>query len=208
MQVDAQTGEGYLISQLPHTAVYIMQLNDSYTDVVGEPSDHFLHVAPPEAREAPAHFERNGKHYLITSGTTGYHPNPSEVAFAHTWHGPYAVQGDICQDDGSLTTWNSQVSSVFKVPGKRDLYIALADRWRPELPQNEEGFETGSAYRAFAKRFATLFNPAVPFELTEDDKKELRINSSISEYVWLPLVFEGDRVQIEWRDEWRLEDFE
>lgn len=48
--------------------------------MTGNYSEHFPHTAPPETREAPAHFVRNGLHYLITSGTTGYHPNP-EVAF-------------------------------------------------------------------------------------------------------------------------------
>lgn len=209
LQVDAETGEAYLISQLPHTAVYIMRLNDSYTDVAGEPSDHFLHVAPPEAREAPAHFVRNGKHYLITSGTTGYHPNPSEVAVSDSWMGPYAVQGNLCPADASLTTWNSQVSSVFKYPGKRDLYIAVADRWRPDLPVTEgAGFATGEAFRAFSSRFVHIFNPATKFVPTQKDLDEMRINSSVADYVWLPLVFEGDRVEMPWRDEWRIEDYD
>lgn len=26
-------------------------------------------------------------------------------------------------------------------------------------------------------------------------------------YVWLPLRFKGDRVLIDWHDEWRIEDF-
>ena len=32
-------------------------------------------------------------------------------------------------------------------------------------------------------------------------------NTSISDYVWLPLRFEGERVFIDWKDEWKLEDY-
>jgi hypothetical protein len=37
-------------------------------------------------------------------------------------------------------------------------------------------------------------------ELTE-------IDTSIADYVWLPLRFEGERVIIDWHDEWCVEDF-
>ena len=33
-------------------------------------------------------------------------------------------------------------------------------------------------------------------------------NTSIADYVWLPLRFEGENVFIDWLDEWRLEDYE
>lgn len=210
LAVDPKTGRAYLFSQLPHTAIYTVALNEDYTDVAGVCTDHFLHVGPPEAREAPAHFMRGGKHYLITSGTTGYHPNPSEVAVAESWHGPYAVQGDLHPSDRSRTSFGSQVSSVFKVPGKSDLYIAVADRWEPWLPEQEgeEAFQSGEAFRAFSGRFTDLFNPAVDVPLTEDDKRAIKINTSVSDYVWLPIVFKGDRAEIVWRAEWRIEEFD
>ena len=33
-------------------------------------------------------------------------------------------------------------------------------------------------------------------------------NTSIADYVWLPLRFEGERVYIDWHDEWRIEDYD
>nr|ALG05362.2 hypothetical protein 5H7_061 [uncultured bacterium 5H7] len=33
------------------------------------------------------------------------------------------------------------------------------------------------------------------------------VNTSISRYVWLPILFREGRPTIEWRDEWRIEDF-
>ncbi|AIQ31498.1 hypothetical protein P40081_27575 [Paenibacillus sp. FSL P4-0081] len=73
-------------------------------------------------------FRKDGKFYLITSGTTDYFPNPSKVATADLIHGPWNVLGNPCIDDSNNDSFNCQFSSVFKVPGK-ELYMALGDRW-------------------------------------------------------------------------------
>ena len=210
LQVDEITQKAYLISQKPHTTIYVAELNDEYTNTIGKYTEHFYHIAPPDAREAPAHFIRNGKHYLITSGTTGYFPNPSEISVANDWYGPYAVQGNPHFNDFSKTSFNSQITSVFKHPFKKDLYIALADRWRTELPQlYSKKWETGEASDEIQEKFKAIFNPNIHFVFTEDDAKDMRINSSISDYVWLPLDFdEKDNVIIKWKDEWKIEDYD
>ena len=33
-------------------------------------------------------------------------------------------------------------------------------------------------------------------------------NTSISDYVWLPFVFDGDVPTLPWRDSWSLDEFE
>lgn len=207
--VSAEEKRAYLYSERPHTMLYCAELNEDYTDVGERFSEHFPHTAPPETREAPAHFMRNGLHYLITSGTTGYHPNPSEAAVSGSWHGPFEIQGDPHVDDRSRTSFNSQISCIFQHPKKKDLYIALADRWLPGLPQTEgEAFYTGEAYERVHKKFRQIFDPEVEFVFTEEDAKALSIHSAISDYVWLPLKFDGDRVYIEWKDEWKIEDYD
>ena len=128
----APDGKAYYYFERVHSETICADLTDDYTDVTGYYSTHFPHPFPPFVREATSHFLRRGKHYLLTSGTTGYFPNPSEVAVADSWHGPYKVLGNPCPDDPSDTTWHSQIASVFKVPGKKDLYIALGDRWLPD----------------------------------------------------------------------------
>lgn len=40
--------------------------------------------------------------------------------------------------------------------------------------------------------------------LDDYDPKDL----SIADYVWLPITFRGDRVTIDWRDEWKIEDWD
>lgn len=206
---DEETKKAYLFSDNPHTCIYCADLNEEYTDVSGAYSEHFPHTAPPEAREAPAHFVRNGNHYLITSGTTGYFPNPSEVAIARTIHGPYRVLGNPHEGDRSNTSFGSQISCVFKHPWKKDLYIAMADRWRPDLEKLAgERYLTGQYEEEIKEKFRKIFGGDTEYVLTEEDAKDMRINSSISDYVWLPLRFDGERVFIDWKDEWKIEDYE
>nr|WP_304971690.1 family 43 glycosylhydrolase [uncultured Schaedlerella sp.] len=207
LQVDPVTKKGYLISQKPHTCIYVAELNEDYTDAAGTYTEHFPHTAPPQAREAPAHFIRNGLHYLITSGTTGYYSNPSEAAMAADWNDPYEILGDPHVNDSSKTSFNSQITSVFRHPGKKDLYIALADRWKPEICQME-GYETGAYSDRIQEKFRRIFDPKVEFVFTAEDAEDMKINSSVSDYVWLPLKFDGDQVRIEWRDEWTIEEYE
>ena len=95
----APDSKGYYFFERVHSETIIADLTEDYCDVTGYYSTHFPHVGPPYVREATAHFVRNGKHYLITSGTTGYFPNPSESAIADTWHGPYRVQGNPHRGD-------------------------------------------------------------------------------------------------------------
>ena len=189
----------------------IADLTDDYTDVTGYYSTHFPKSGPPFVRDATAHFVRDHKHYLLTSGTTGYFPNPSEVAVADTWHGPYTVLGDPCPGDESQTSWHSQVSSVFKVPGKKDLYIAIADRWLP----NDMDWE----YPVYARAFEKNFHPERSIEcdpaVVERMRSRPRDNTSVANYVWLPLRFEeptpehpNGMVYMDWHDEWRIEDYE
>ena len=50
---------------------------------------HYSNLNPSLTREGTAHFTRNGKHQLLTSGMTGYVQNPSEVAIADDWQEQY-----------------------------------------------------------------------------------------------------------------------
>lgn len=102
--------------------------------------------------EASAYFMRNGLHYLITSGTMGYHSNLSEASVAKDWHGPYEIQVAPHAEDKSRS-FNSQITSVFRHPGKKDLYIVLADRWIPKSSKTEEAFYTGEVYVRIHKKF-------------------------------------------------------
>ena len=203
----AEDGKGYYFFERVHSETICADLTEDYTDVTGYYSTHFPHSQPPFVREGTAHFTRKGKHYLVTSGTTGYLPNPSEIAMADTWHGPYRVLGDPHPGDETHTSYHTQITSVFKVPDKRDLYIALADRWVPD--------QMHLKYEDYAEWFRIRFSP----DATQEEKRQAdelqkqfpldtNLDTSRSRYVWLPFRFEGDMGILDWRDEWSLDEFD
>lgn len=205
---DPATKRAYYYFDKVHTDLICADLTDDYTDVTGSYTSHFPQPYPPLTREAPAHFERDGVHYLITSGTTGYFPNPSEFASAPDYHGPWTVLGNAHPTDRSRTSFESQVSCVFKHPTKQSLYIALADRWLPDLPAG-----LPNVYDAILARMSGA-SPSSS-QATEDpvDLRALMTlangeNTAVASYVWLPIRFDGDIPTIEWLDEWRIEDFD
>lgn len=198
----APDGKAYYFFERVHSETIIADLTDDYTDVTGYYSTHFVRHRPPFVREATAHFVKDDKHYLITSGTTGYYPNPSEVAVAETWHGPYTVLGNPHPDDATRTSYHSQVSSVFKVPGRKDLYIALADRW---VPQGTDTLD----YNVYGPVVEMLSNPNAPKDKIPYDvlASMPKTDTRVADYVWLPIRFDGDMAYIDWKDEWRVEDY-
>ena len=199
--VVAPDGKAYYYFERVHSETICADLTADYTDVTGYYSTHFPRPYPPYVREATAHFLRRGKHYLITSGTTGYLPNPSEVAMGPSWHGPFEVLGDPCPDDKSQTTYHAQISSVFKVPGKKDLYIACGDRWAPG--------EMNLQYQDYKQNFEAIFNPdADQSRLKPTGHSDQALNTSLADYVWLPFRFDGDMAYLDWKDEWRIEEYE
>lgn len=208
--VVAPDGKGYYYFERVHSETICADLTSDYTDVTGYYSTHFPHPHPPYVREATAHFTRNYKHYLVTSGTTGYYPNPSEVAIADTYHGPFTVLGNPHPDDETNTSFHSQISSVFKVEGKKDLYIACADRWLPgymDIP-----------YEQYEEMFNLLFSDERNSERCHEllsKHKEVVEKTMEANYVWLPLRFvepseehPHGMVYIDWYDEWKWEDWE
>lgn len=209
LAVSPDDGKAYMYFERVHSELICADLTDDYTDFTGYYSTHFPHPGPPSVREGPACFKRNGKHYLATSGTTSYFPNPSEIAVADTFHGPFTVLGDLHPSDKTRTSFNSQISSVFKHPKKKDLYIALADRWWG--PQSGAEFESGETsglvQSAIGKLLGSPRQPLTPAESRSVKFLSIAIDTSQSRYVWLPIRFDGDRPAIEWRDEWALSEF-
>jgi Glycosyl hydrolases family 43 len=196
--VDPVDGKGYHYFERVHSELICADLTEDLTAISGHYSTHFPRGHPPFVREAPAYFRRGDGHYMVTSGTTGYFPNPSEVAVAATYHGPWTVLGDPHPEDLSRTSFRSQVSSVFRHPAKQDLYIALADRWLPHLSADRSNRE-GVFRRMFEH---DPLDEAELLEILDAD------DTSIADYVWLPFRFEGDMAYLDWRDDWKIEDFE
>jgi hypothetical protein len=217
-------GKAYRYFERVHCELVVADLTDDYTATTGHYSAHLPFGCPPLVREAPAHFRRRGRHFVVTSGTTGYHPNPSLVAVARSHHGPWTVLGDPHPDDRSRTSYCSQISSVFRHPAKQDLYIAVADRWIPDLAERYgERFHGGDLYAAVAHAMADLFDPSGDHGVRDSDGLPPRpadrlppdelmaltvdVDTSAAGYVWLPFRFDGDVLRLDWRDEWSIDEF-
>ena len=197
--VEPTDGKAYYYFERVHSELVCADLTADYTDVTGYYSTHFPRKQPPWVREAPAYFRRGHDHYLITSGTSGYFPNPSEIAVAPSYHGPWTTLGDPHPDDEYRTSFRTQISSVFQHPTKQDLYIALGDRWLPSLPA-ERSNQTELFRRLFAGEPHDVITNDAPAEFTDPD-------TSIADYVWLPITFDSQVPRMNWSDEWRVEDY-
>lgn len=166
-------------------------------------------LTPPLTREAAAHFVKDGRHYIFTSGTTGYTPNPSEVAVFDDYHGEYEVLGDPHVGDRYAHSFCSQITSVLKIPGM-DLYVAMADRWQPhtfntDIPSREHsGFLARyKDHRPYPRDFNTPTTADRLYTLVTPSQAVYNAT-----YVFLPVVFRNGMPTIEWKDEWRLEDYD
>ena len=158
--VDPHDGKGYYYFERVHSRDDLRRPDRLTTPTSpGYYSTHFPQPQPPFVREAPAYFARERQHYLITSGTTGYYPNPSEVAVAPSYHGPSRCSATCIRPTTSRTSFHSQISSVFRHPGKKDLYIAIADRWLPGYLDHG-----ARAQEAFIEHFAPGRDSDEPME--------------------------------------------
>lgn len=207
LYADEDTGKGYVWFERPHWEMICAELSDDYTDVTERYSNHFVGMRPPYTREAPTHFVYKGKHYLFTSGTTGYFPNESLISTFDDYHGIYYDLGNPHPSDSSKTSFWSQITDVVKIPG-RDLYIAVADRWMPQI------VGTDDASREF-ERMKTLYQHHKPNELNfngvlvKDKRNIVRTEWDVTynaTYVFLPIVYHRGMPQIVWKDEWRIEE--
>lgn len=94
---------------------------------------------------------------------------------------------------------------------KKDLYVAMVDRWAPDAMDLD--------YEQYKRFYELMFDPYLTDEIQRKEKiqklnldmtalNDRKRNTSVSDYVWLPLHFEGEMVYIDWLDEWKWEDFE
>jgi hypothetical protein len=123
-------GKAYLIHSSDWNSVTIISdLADDYLSFTGHYTRHFDHGQKNTGRESPALFKHNGKYFIITSGTTGWSPNPAEYAVADSVHGPWTVKGNPCKGEGAETTFRSQDTFVLPVQEIPGAFICMGDRW-------------------------------------------------------------------------------
>jgi hypothetical protein len=210
LYVDESTGKGYIWFERPHREMICAELTEDYTSVTGNYSSHFPGRIPPDTREAPVHFMHNGKHYLFTSGTTGYHPNQSLVSVFDDYHGEYIDLGNPHPVDSTNTSYCSQITDVIKIPGKKNLYIALADRWMPQICGTDEPLKEMERIRELYREHEPAplnFSEVVLPDRTDQKRGGWDVTYNAT-YVWLPITWEDGAPRIYWKDEWKLADYE
>ena len=202
LHVDDETKKAYIWFERPHFQMVCATLTEDYTAVTEEYSVHYDNLLPPYTREAPTYFERNGKKYLFTSGTTGYYPNVSSVCVFDDYHGEYRDLGNPHIGDKSDTSFSSQITSVIKLPGT-EKYIACADRWMPQWYVKRMAKQIVSGMERHFKDYKPDTSPKEIRELPGEliTHKE---NTYKSRYVFLPVEWEGEKPVIHWQDEWRI----
>ncbi|MDF2938566.1 MAG: S-layer domain protein, partial [Paenibacillaceae bacterium] len=138
-------GQAYAIySSEENKYTYVSLLNESYTapaqdGTAGLGETFTARVFPDVSREAPAVFKYDGYYYFITSGTTGWDPNPSIAYRANHILGntadggktftPYTKLGNPFPNDSSNTSYRTQSTAVIPYDPANGLFIYMGDRW-------------------------------------------------------------------------------
>ena len=214
--VDAKTKKAYIYfnkihdfvhyERKSHKDIVCAELSDDYTDFTGNYANYHDNTRWQVGIEAPAFCEHEGKKYIFLSRTTGYVPNPTECIVSDSYFGPWDWLGRVHEGDRENLSFRSQISSVFKHPEKKNLYIALADRWLMNLPEDlpENLFEIANSKGD--DKVETLYDERYD-EVLRLNNAKIR-DMSAARYVWLPIFFENGIPVIRWFDEWKWEDFD
>jgi beta-xylosidase len=131
-----QDGSAYHIyASEENQTTQISKLSDDYL----KPAGQYARALVGGANEAASMFKHDGRYYLITSGTTGWAPNPARLAVADHIFGPWKAVGNPCigPKDQTDTTFASQAAYVLPIAGKQDAFIYVGDRWKfRDLPSS------------------------------------------------------------------------
>jgi beta-galactosidase len=125
--VDDNGAAYHIYSARENYDLRLTRLTDDYLGATTQDSMLFS-----KHREAPAMFKRAGKYYLITSGCTGWDPNEATLHVANSPFGPWQLVGDPMSGPNAKLTFGGQSTYVLPVPGRKDAFIFMADRWNPK----------------------------------------------------------------------------
>jgi len=121
-----------LYSSESNASLYIVRLSDDYTDIVRPAVEGrtWARAIPNGRREGPAAFKANGKYYLISSGLTGWAPNPGLYHVADNMLGPWVARGNPFTGVESATSNRSQSTFVLPLPSVcTACFVYMGDRW-------------------------------------------------------------------------------
>lgn len=118
-------GSAYLIHSSDwNKTLCIAKLNDGYTDLDG----WYVTALIDQEREAPALFFCDGMYYMISSGCTGWHPNPALYAQSPQLMGKWKLINNPCVGEHADKTFLGQSSFIFEANGR---FYLMLDHWIP-----------------------------------------------------------------------------
>ncbi|MDC7676282.1 glycoside hydrolase family 43 protein [Asticcacaulis machinosus] len=125
--VDDDGAAYHLYASEENHTLHISRLTDDYL----RPAGDYARMLPMGDDEAPAIFKRKGRYYLITSGLTGWAPNPAKSYVADHIFGPWTALGNPVRGtpEQQAVTFGGQ--STFVLP-YGDGHIFMGDIWRPK----------------------------------------------------------------------------
>lgn len=124
---DRQTGDSWDGEDV-NRCIYIVKLNEEYTGFTEE----YRRIEEAYWREAATVMKQDGYYYMITSDLTSWDFNQARYFRSEHMFGPWENMGDPCIDDKDHLTFHSQGTYIFKVEGKADCYIFMAERHNTE----------------------------------------------------------------------------
>jgi hypothetical protein len=130
--VDDDAHAYVLYASESNATLYVARLNDEYTDIARPVAEGttWARLFPGARREAPAPFKIGGAYYMITSGQSGWAPNPARYHVAEHMLGPWRTMGNPAVGPDSATTFRSQSTFVLPLPAACDrCFVFMADRW-------------------------------------------------------------------------------
>ena len=130
LYVDDDGKAYHIYSSEENLTLHIAELTDDYLNYTGR----YICIEPGGHNEAPAIFKKDGTYWMITSGCTGWDPNEARMFSSKSIWGPWTKHPNPCQGDDANLTFHSQSTFIIPVQNKKDLFIFMADRWRPKNP--------------------------------------------------------------------------
>jgi hypothetical protein len=125
--VDDNDKAYHIYSSEENSTLHIAELTDDYLGYTGRYKRYF----PGRFHEAPTVFKHKGVYYLISSGCTGWLPNPGRAAYSYDILGDWIEVENPFKGKDFETSFNSQPACFFK-EGENLIYIG--DRWNTKNP--------------------------------------------------------------------------
>jgi hypothetical protein len=129
LYVDDDQKAYHIFASEENKTLQIAELTDDYLGYIGK----YYRIDPAGWNEAPALFKKGGRYFMITSGCTGWNPNPARLLTADHILGPWTRHpNNPAVGKDAETTFHSQSAYILPAPGKKDAFIFMADRWNPQ----------------------------------------------------------------------------